>query len=139
MNVIGFDYGSKLIGVAVGNRITRNARPIGILHNTQNGPEWNILEGWLKEWQPEVLVVGLPLTLDGAEQAASRAARNFAELLQRRYSLPVHAVDERMSSQEAARRFAARRASGQARRKQGASIDAVAAEVITETWLAENP
>lgn len=137
MNVLGFDYGSRLIGVALGNRLTGTARPLGVVTNGGSGPDWERIDHWLREWQPEALVVGLPLTLDGAEQPASRGARAFAAALGKRCGLPLHLVDERRSSIEAARRFAQRRAAGLAKRKQAADIDAVAAEVITETWLAD--
>jgi putative Holliday junction resolvase len=138
MNVLGFDYGSRLIGVALGNRLTATARPLGVVANGGNGPDWERIDGWLREWQPEALLVGLPLTLDGEEQPASRGARAFANALAKRSALPLHLVDERRSSIEAARRFAQRRAAGLAKKKHAADIDAVAAEVITETWLA-NP
>lgn len=136
MNVLGFDYGSRLIGVALGNRLTGTARPLGVAANGGNGPEWERIDQWIREWQPGALLVGLPLTLDGAEQAASRGARAFANALAKRCAVPLHLVDERRSSIEAARRFAERRAAGLARKKHAADIDAVAAEVITETWLA---
>ena len=139
MNVLGFDYGSKLIGVALGNRLTRSARPLGVANNGENGPEWPRVERWIAEWQPDALLVGLPLTADGEEQKASRGARAFAQALGKRFELPIHLVDERMSSIEASRRFAARRASGEAKKKHAASIDAVAAEVITENWLSQQP
>lgn len=139
MNVLGFDYGSRLIGVAVGNRLTGTARPLGTVGNGGNGPAWERIDAWIREWQPEALVVGLPLTLEGEEQKASRAARAFANALAKRCSAPLHLVDERRSSIEAARRFAQRRAAGLAKKKHAADIDAVAAEVITETWLAQTP
>lgn len=138
MNVLGFDYGSRLIGVALGNRLTGNARPLGVVANSGSGPDWERIDTWIREWQPEALLVGLPLTLDGEEQPASRGARAFASALVKRSALPLHLVDERRSSIEAARRFAQRRAAGLAKKKHAADIDAVAAEVITETWLA-NP
>lgn len=137
MNVLGFDYGSRLIGVALGNRLTRAARPLGVVANGGSGPDWDRIDRWIREWQPEALVVGLPLTLDGEEQPASRGARAFAVALARRCTAPLHLVDERRSSIEAARRFAQRRAAGVAKKKHAADIDAVAAEVITETWLAD--
>ncbi|UXI69356.1 Holliday junction resolvase RuvX [Tahibacter amnicola] len=139
VNVVGFDFGTRLIGVALGNRLTRSARPLGIVNNGPQGPDWPRIEAWLSDWKPDALLVGLPLTLDGEEQKASRNARAFAQQLEKRYGLPLHLVDERMSSVEAARRFADRRASGTAKRKHAAVIDAVAAEVITENWLANQP
>lgn len=137
MNVLGFDYGSKLIGVALGNRLTGSARPLGVATNGERGPDWTRIETWVKEWNPEALVVGLPLTQDGDEQKASKAARAFARELEQRYALPLHLADERLSSVEASRRFAARRAQGTAKKKHAATIDAVAAEVILERWLAQ--
>lgn len=139
MNVLGFDYGSKLIGVALGNRITGNVRPLGVATNGERGPDWTRIETWIREWTPDALVVGLPLTKDGEEQKASVAARAFARELERRYALPLHLADERMSSVEASRRFAARRAQGAAKKKHAATIDAIAAEVILENWLSHQP
>lgn len=137
--VIGFDYGTRRIGIAVGNRITRSARPLSIVANRDGEPNWTALDVLVAEWRPGAFVVGLPLTLDGQEQTISRAARLFATTLEQRYGLVVHLVDERLSSVEASRRFAARRADGTARRKHAAGLDAVAAEVITETWLTHSP
>jgi putative pre-16S rRNA nuclease len=88
------------------------------------------------EWRPAKLIVGLPLMLDGSEQAMTRAARAFGAALGARYGLEVALVDERLTSHEAGRRFAARRAAGSAKRKHAAEIDAIAAEVILENWLA---
>ena len=133
--VFGFDVGSRLTGVAIGNTITASARALTTLAMKDDAPDWTRLDTLRQEWQPDTLVVGLPLTLDGTEQAASRRARRFADQLQQRYSLPVVLVDERHSSQEAAQRFAAARAVGLKRRRDAASIDAEAAAVILERWL----
>lgn len=134
---LGFDVGSRLIGVAVGNAITGSARPLTVIPVRDKQPEWDRLDDLLREWQPESLVVGLPLTLDGGEQAITRSARRFAQQLRERYSLPVSLTDERHSSQEAARRFAAGRAAGLRRRRHAQTIDADAAAVILESWLAQ--
>ena len=131
--VFGFDVGSRLTGVAIGNTFTASARALTTLPVRDDGnPDWQRLDTLRREWQPDTLVVGLPLTLDGAEQPASRRARQFATQLQQRYSLPVVLVDERHSSQEAAQRFAAARAVGLKRRRDAAGIDAEAAAVISE-------
>lgn len=135
--VFGFDVGSRLTGVAIGNTLTASARVLATLTVRDDGnPDWQRLDTLRREWQPDTLVVGLPLTLDGAEQPASRRARRFAAQLQQRYGLPVVLVDERHSSQEAAQRFAAARAAGLKRRRDAADIDAEAAAVILEHWLA---
>lgn len=133
----GFDVGSRLTGVAIGNAFTASARALATLAIHDGDPDWNRLDALLREWQPGTLVVGLPLTLDGGEQAASRRARQFATSLQQRYGLPVVLVDERHSSQEAAHRFASARAAGLKRRRDAASIDAEAAAVILERWLGD--
>ncbi|HEX6833765.1 MAG TPA: Holliday junction resolvase RuvX [Rudaea sp.] len=133
--LLGFDYGARRIGVAIGNRIAHTARALAVVANGAQGPDWKQVDTLVREWRPELLIVGLPLTLDDGEQHNSRAARAFSEAIAARYSLPVELVDERSSSREAAKRFAARRASGAAKRKQAAALDAVAAEIIVERWL----
>lgn len=132
---LGFDVGSRLTGVAIGNTFTATARALATVAVHQDGPDWARLDALRQEWQPDTLVVGLPLTLEGAEQTASRRARHFAAQLRQRYRLPVILIDERHSSQEAAQRFAAARAAGLKRRREAASIDAEAAAVILERWL----
>jgi putative Holliday junction resolvase len=134
--VFGFDVGSRLTGVAIGNTYTASARALATIVVHDGNPDWPRLDTLRQEWQPDTLVVGLPLTLDGAEQPASRRARQFAVRLQQRYGLPVVLVDERHSSQEAAQRFAAARATGLKRRRHATDIDAEAAAVILERWLA---
>lgn len=136
--VLGFDYGTRCIGVAVGERVTASARALKTVAACGGEPEWPHLDALIGTWQPAALVVGLPLTLDGGEQAVSRGARRFAARLGARYGLPVHLADERHTSQEAARRFAGARAAGLSRRRDAQSLDAVAAAVILETWLSES-
>jgi len=133
-SVLGFDFGTRVIGVAVGNRLT-GARALTTVGNG-DAPDWQRLDALIREWRPATLIVGLPLMLDGSEQAMSRAARAFAEALGHRYAIDVKLVDERLTSNEAARRFAAQRAAGTAKRKHAHAIDAIAAEVILENWLA---
>lgn len=131
----GFDYGSRLIGVAVGNRLTASARGLAAVPNRDGTPDWVQLDNLRQNWLPDTLVVGLPLTLEGEEQPASRGARRFASQLSERYNLPVVLVDERHTSQEAARRFAQARAAGLKRKRDAQQIDAEAAAVILEGWL----
>ena len=137
--VLGFDYGARRIGVAVGNALTGTARALEVVANGAQGPDWPRVDALVREWRPQILLVGLPLTMDGVEQNNSTAARMFAAQLGERCSLPTRLVDERLSSREAAHRFAQRRASGQARRKHAAALDAVAAEIIIEQWLCDRP
>ena len=137
VTVLGFDVGARRIGVAVGNSITMSAGEVGVLDVLDAGPDWPRLDRWLREWRPDALVVGDPLTLEGGDQAARKRARRFARELAARYGILVQQVDERTSSIEAAQRFAAGRRAGTRKRGQAATLDALAAVVIVERWLAE--
>ena len=99
--LLAFDYGLKKIGVALGNTLTRQARPYTILRPVTREQRFAAIEALLKEWQPDRVVVGLPLTLDGGEQYASLRCRRFANQLHGRYGVAVDLVDERGSSMEA--------------------------------------
>jgi putative holliday junction resolvase len=133
--VLGFDYGLRRIGVAVGQRITGTATAIAVVRNSDAGPDWSALDGLLKTWRPQALVVGLPLARDGSDQPMTHAARAFADLLQTRYALPLHFSDERFSSRAAGANFAEARRAGHARKKDAAMLDAQAARCIVEQWL----
>jgi putative Holliday junction resolvase len=135
--VLGFDVGSRRIGVAVGSALG-GARAVAVVDVHAAGPDWNVLDRLLREWRPGGLVVGDPLTLEGEDQPARKRARAFGHALRQRYSLPLVMVDERSSSVEAAHRFARDRAAGNRRRKDAAQLDALAAAVIIERWL-DNP
>ena len=133
--LFGFDVGTKIVGVAVGNRLTGTARALAAVPVRDGQPDWQALDTLRSDWLPEELVVGLPLDNDGKEQPMTRTARRFAQRLTERYKLPVVFADERMTSQEAARRFAAGRAAGTRKRSDAKSIDAEAAAVILESYL----
>ena len=133
--VLGFDVGSRRIGVAIGSAFSVSARALAMMKVRADGPDWNALDRLHKEWRPQGLIVGDPLTLEGDDQPNRKRAHAFARQLQQRYKLPVLLVDERSSSVEAARRFAVERAEGRKRRRDAASLDAVAAAVIIERWL----
>ena len=138
ITVLGFDYGARRIGVAVGNAVIGSARALDVVGNGANGPDWIRISTLLREWRPDALLVGLPLTLDAGEQANSHAARAFADALHERHGLPVKMVDERLTSRAASERFAERRAGGSAKRKHAAALDAIAAEIIVDQWLREH-
>lgn len=132
--VIAFDVGERRIGVAVGESITGSARPLCILECRDSRPDWASLERVIAEWRPSTLVVGRPCHADGSDSHSTRRADRFARQARGRFELPVHRVDERLSTHEAARR---RHASGAARRRRNAALDAEAAGVILETWFSE--
>lgn len=134
--VLGFDVGARRIGVAVGSGFGHDARALAVVDVRADGPDWRSIDRLHAEWRPAILVVGDPLTLDGGDQPIRRRAHGFARELQARYGLPVVLVDERSSSVEAAQRFALDRAEGRRRRRDAAALDAVAAAIIVERWLA---
>ncbi|MFZ6695843.1 Holliday junction resolvase RuvX [Stenotrophomonas acidaminiphila] len=133
--VLGFDVGSRRIGVAIGSAYSVGARALAVVEVRGDGPDWPALDRLQREWRPHGLIVGDPLTLDGDDQPNRKRAQAFARQLLQRYRLPVLLVDERSSSVEAARRFATERAEGRKRRRDAANLDAVAAAVIIERWL----
>ncbi len=136
LQVLGFDFGLRRIGVAVGETVTGSAHPVTTLQCAQPGQvDWDAITRLIAEWQPDALVVGLPQRDDGSDGEMAQAARRFSRRLQGRYGLTVHLVDERLSSQEARERLHDR--GGRARRDK-AAIDMIAASVILETWLREH-
>lgn len=134
--VLGFDVGARRIGVAVGSAFGHGARALAVIDVHQDRPDWAAIDRLRKEWRPDGLVVGDPMTLDGGDQPIRRRAQAFARELGERFALPVVMVDERASSIEAAQRFAIDRSEGRRRRRDAAALDAVAAAVIVERWLA---
>lgn len=99
--LLGFDYGTKQIGVAVGQAVTGQARELCVL-KAQNGvPDWDQVARLVSEWQPDAIVVGLPLNMDGTPSEMSERALRFARRLQGRFNLPVHTHDERLTTFEA--------------------------------------
>lgn len=135
LTVLAFDVGSRRIGVAVGNSLSASARPVGVLDVFENGPDWPALDAWMRDWIPNAVVVGNPLTQDGENQPARDKAIAFARSVHARYAKPVSLMDERNSSIEAAQRFAESRARGEAKRHQADQLDAWAAVIILERWF----
>ena len=133
--VLGFDVGARRIGVAVGNGMTGTARAAAVVDVHPNGPDWARIEQLRRDRRPDGCVVGDPMALDGGDQPVRRMAQAFARELHVRTRLPVMMVDERHSSQEAAKRFAAQRQAGLRRRHHAALLDATAAAIILESWL----
>lgn len=134
--VLGFDVGARRIGVAVGSTFGHGARALAVVDVHASGPDWPAIERLLKEWRPDGIVVGDPMTLEGGDQPIRQRAHAFAREIHGRCKLPVVLVDERLSSIEAAQRFASDRAEGRKRRRDAEALDAVAAAVIIERWLA---
>jgi putative holliday junction resolvase len=136
--VVAFDFGQRRIGVACGDTVSRTAAPLAAISNGPGGPRWEAIAAVLKEWQPALIVVGLPYNVDGSESTMTGRVRSFADEVAQRCALQVVLVDERYSSREAEARLKAQRASGVRRRRVGkADVDAAAAGVILERWFSE--
>ena len=138
--VLAFDFGFRRIGIASADTLTRAPTPRGALRASAAGPDWAAIEAEVRRLGPRVLVVGAPYNVDGSAGAITHAARDFARELERRFTLPVHLVDERYSSLEAEASLRERRASGARRRRVArADVDGAAAAVILGRWLAGEP
>jgi putative holliday junction resolvase len=132
--LLGFDFGMKRIGVAVGQTVTQSATPLGVVKAKQGMPDWTALTKFVKTWHPEALIVGIPLNMDGTEQPLTAAAKLFADRLQERYQLPVYGMDERLTSVEAKSRLFSE---GGYKALQKTSVDSIAAQLILQNWLVE--
>lgn len=134
MQLLGFDYGLKNIGVASGHTETGTATAQPALRAKDGTPQWHEIEALLKEWRPERVLVGLPLNMDGSESELSARARKFANRIHGRFGVTVEMVDERLSSFEAKGEVMAQ---GGSRDFGKNPIDSVAARLIVETYLAD--
>jgi putative Holliday junction resolvase len=136
--VLAFDFGLRRIGVASGDTVSRNASALQTVPAGAKGPRWEPIDALMREWQPDIVVVGLPYNVDDSESSMTVSARGFAAELARRYQIEVDMVDERYSSLDAEARLQTARESGMRRRRVAKSdIDAAAACVILERWFTE--
>lgn len=133
-SVLAFDVGSRRIGVAVGQRLTGDGRPLTVIIADSHAKALTGIAPLIATWRPQVLLVGRPLTLDGNEQPASERARGLARALRLQFGLPVIEVDERSTSKIAARRFAEARRDGRRRRSDADDLDADAAAVLVDRY-----
>lgn len=129
---LGFDFGYKRIGVAVGQKLTCSASPLNTLDAKQGIPNWDMLKKVIDNWRPEALVVGVPTCVDGGELYTTEAARRFAKQLQKKFTLPVHLVDERFSTVEARGQLFEQ---GGYKKIKDTEVDSIAACIILEQWL----
>ena len=130
--LLAFDYGTKNIGVATGQTITSSANELGGLKAKDGIPDWHQIEKLIKEWQPDLVLVGLPLNMDDTESELSTRARKFANRLHGRFGVKVEMVDERLSSFEAKGEVMSR---GGSRDYKHNPVDSIAARLILEGWL----
>ena len=133
--ILAFDYGLRRIGVAVGQTVTGSASPLGIVSNGDRGPDHDRIEALIREWRPNGIVVGMPLHADGSPGDLAPTIRAFMKDLER-YGLPVAEIDERHTSQEAEAALIRARQAGSKGRIARSDIDAAAAVMIAERFLA---
>jgi putative Holliday junction resolvase len=136
--ILGFDFGLRRIGVAVGQFTTMTASSLDTVTHGKT-PDWAAIGRLVREWKPVHLLVGLPLGPEGEETRMSRAARKFGALLHSHYSLDVSFADERLSSRAAESRFAELRSQGTLKKKHARQLDAMAAQIILENWIQSTP
>ena len=133
--VLAFDFGLRQIGVAVGNCLLGTSEALQVLRAKDGIPNWDELEALLEDWQPDLLLVGDPLNMDGSASELGDRAAKFGRRLHGRFGLQVIQVDERLTSFEAKQQLAAEGHSGDYKAK---PADSVAAELILQSWLREN-
>lgn len=134
--LLGFDFGLRRIGVALGNEHTGEARPLTTVANHASGPDWRAIATAIDDWAPAALVLGVPYNADGSTHEVTIAALAFGEELEARHGLPVHKVDERLSSFAANEALVERRQRGDRRKLRDGDMDAAAAAMILTGWLA---
>jgi putative Holliday junction resolvase len=121
--LMGFDFGTGKIGVAVGQTVTRTASALAVIQARDGKPDWDQLDTLVAEWQPQLFVVGLPLNMDDSISEMAEAAKRFARRLEGRYQTPFSMMDERLTS------FEARETATED------EIDAIAARLILESFM----
>lgn len=132
--VLAFDFGTRRTGVAVGNTLTRAARPLTTIAAGSDDARLAVVAALVAQWQPQRLVVGIPLHADGTAHATTARARRFARQLEQRFGLPVEATDERHTTHAARSALAEAGVRGRDAR---AARDEVAAQLILQGWLDE--
>lgn len=134
--LMAFDFGTKRIGIAVGQRLTGTGEPLSPIKANDGIPNWQELERIIDDWNPDAFVVGLPLNMDGTPSSMSARANKFAKRLEGRYHRRAFTHDERLSSFEAKGYVMAQ---GGSRDFGKNSVDGLAAQLVLESWMAEHP
>jgi len=132
--LLAFDFGEARLGVAVGYEKTGMVHPLVTLRVKADQPDWSEMERLIDEWKPSALIVGLPLNMDGSDNLMTGKARKFGNRLNGRYNLPIHMVDERLTTRIASEALAE---TGLASRKYKTVIDQLAAQHILQTYLSQ--
>ena len=128
--LLGFDYGLRRIGVAVGQVLTGSATALITVRARDGKPDWDAISRLIADWKPDALVVGIPYHMDGSEQDMTRRAQRFCRQLDGRYGVPVHPAEERLTSYVVE--------SGPTTDAEKGGIDPLSAQVILQDWLQQH-
>ena len=134
--LLAFDVGTKRIGPAVGQSITCTANILNTIPAKEGIPNWDTIEALLKEWQPDTVIVGLPLNMDGTENELCRRAKKFGNRIHGRFRVPVEMFDERLTTREA-KELAWEE--GHKGNYANDPVDSIAARLILESWWRQHP
>ena len=126
--MLGFDFGMKRIGIAIGDTLTNTAKPLTTISAKDGIPQWSQIDALIQEWKINSMVVGMPYRLDGTSQDITRSATKFLNRLKAKFSLPVFFMDERLTTKVAKIEL-------QRHDKKNVSIDSMAATLILQSWL----
>lgn len=132
LTFLGFDFGTKNIGVAVGQTITMTASPLSPLAAKMGVPDWELIATLISKWQPTAMVVGIPLNMDSTSQITTKMAKGFARDLKHHFSISVYEVDERLTTVEAKQQIYEM---GGYKSLKKISVDCFAAKLILESWM----
>ncbi|CDL81628.1 Holliday junction resolvase RuvX [Xenorhabdus szentirmaii] len=133
--IIAFDFGTRSIGAAIGQEITGTARALSSFKANEGSPNWELIGKLLKEWQPDLVIVGLPLNMDGTEQPVTAQARKFANRIHGRFGVQVELHDERLTTVEARSHLFDH---GGYRALNKGRVDSASAVVILESWFEQH-
>lgn len=132
--VLGFDWGMKRVGVAVGNALLDDAKPLKTLLARSGTPDWSLIKKLVQEWSPQAFVVGIPTKMDGEALYTTHLAKEFCKALYAHFQLPVYSVDERLTTVEARQQLFEK---GGYRKIQSSEVDSYAAKLMIEQWFFE--
>lgn len=135
MTLMGFDFGTQKIGIAIGQQLTQTASALPEIPAKDGQPQWQTVASLIEEWKPDAFVVGIPFNEDGSENPLSARARKFGNRLHGRFGLPLFTINEHLSSYDA--RDHIQQYSGRAA-KSNRYVDSVAAVLILESWFSES-
>ena len=131
-NIIGFDFGQKRIGVAIGNNISKSAQALITIESASSNQKFEAIQKIMDEWQPVSIVVGVPFNVDGSEHKVTNLCKKFAKQLEQKYALPIHLIDERYTSIEASYEIQDKKID---LKKKNLLIDQIAAKIILQSYL----